>query len=148
MDQQAIDFIENHSPEFIEMAFNYDRVEKLDSPDGYGRKTGDCGDTVEYFLVVDKSTDTINRVSLNIDGCVNTLACSNTVAMMTEGKTIADAWDLTPEAIADYLKTLEEDHFHCAELSAGAFFLALSNYWELKKNSWKKQYQDRQLSRG
>lgn len=146
MEKNDLDFLNDHSPEFIEMAYNYDRMERLTDPDGYGKRTGDCGDTVEMFLSVDKD-ETITNISINIDGCVNTTACANTVAHLTEGSTISEAWEISPEQVADYLKTLEEDHFHCAELAVGAFFLSLSNYWELKKNGWKKSYQNKKLNR-
>ena len=143
MSETALEFLEKHSPEFIEMASNYDRFERLSNPDGYGKRTGDCGDTVEIFLTVDKD-NRIEHVSIQVDGCLNTVATANTVAHLTEGKTVEDAWDISPEKVFEYLKTLEEDHFHCAELAVGAFFLALVNHRELKKNSWKKSYQPSQ----
>ncbi|MFA6011720.1 MAG: iron-sulfur cluster assembly scaffold protein [Desulfobacteraceae bacterium] len=138
MEVDPLDYIEKHSPEFIEMASSYHRMERLSNPDGYGKRTGDCGDTVEIFLTI--TNNTIECVSIQVDGCLNTVATANTVAHMTEGKTIEEAWDITPEKVADYLKTLEPDHFHCAELAVGAFCLALVNYRDLKKNSWKKSY--------
>lgn len=146
MDDNTLDFLDHHSPEFIEMAYDYSRMEKITAPDAYGKRTGDCGDTIEMFLQI--STDEIiEHVSISVDGCINTVATANTVAIMTEGKHIDIAWEVTPEKIFDYLKTLEEDHFHCAELAVGAFFLALTNYRQLKKKSWKKSYQDNKLSR-
>jgi nitrogen fixation NifU-like protein len=53
---------------------------------------------------------------------------------------VEDAWEITPEAIIDYLETLPPEHAHCAELSVGAFYLALSNFQELDRNPWKKGY--------
>jgi hypothetical protein len=38
---------------FLEMAFRTDRRERLEKPDGYGKKTGNCGDTVEFFINLD-----------------------------------------------------------------------------------------------
>ena len=147
MDANTLDFLDHHSPEFIEMAYDYSRMEKITEPDAYGKRTGDCGDTIEMFLQISPD-ETIEHVSINVDGCINTVATANTVAIMTEGKHIDVAWDIiTPEKIFDYLKTLEKDHFHCAELAVGAFFLALTNYRQLKNKSWKKSYQDIKLSR-
>ncbi|MBU1171716.1 MAG: iron-sulfur cluster assembly scaffold protein [Proteobacteria bacterium] len=141
MDKNELDFLDRHSPEFIEMAYDYKRLERLDHPDGYGKRTGDCGDTVEIFLTVDQQ-DRIESVSIQVDGCLNTVATANTVAHLSEGRTVDQAWDITPEKVADYLKTLEEDHFHCAELAVGAFCLALVNYKDLKKKPWKKTYRN------
>lgn len=141
MGADPLEFIEHHSPEFIEMASDYHRMERLAHPDGYGKRTGDCGDTVEMFITV-RGDGVIDTVSIQVDGCLNTMATANTVAFMSEGKTVEEAWDITPEKVADYLKTLEEDHFHCAELAVGAFCLALVNYRDLKQNRWKKSYAD------
>ena len=146
IDSNELDFLDSHSPEFIEMAYDYSRMEKVTSPDAYGTRTGDCGDTIEMYLMISKD-DIIQNVSINVDGCINTVATANTVAVFTEGKHIDTAWELTPETVFNYLKTLEDDHFHCAELAVGAFFLALTNYRQLKENSWKKSYQDKKLSR-
>ena len=46
---------------------------------------------------------------------------------MAEKKRIEDAWEITPEAVAGYLKTLPSDEIHCSELAVGAFYLALRN---------------------
>jgi nitrogen fixation NifU-like protein len=46
---------------------------------------------------------------------------------MATGKTIEAAWEIKPEDVIQFLETLPEDHFHCAELAAGAFYLALTD---------------------
>ena len=125
MNSNNAEFWQKHSIEYLEMAFDYHRHEKIQNPDGYGRNTGECGDTIEMFLTT--HSDTIEYVSLTIDGCVNTNACANTVARMIEGKTTDEAWDVTPENVSDFLKTLPPQSFHCAELAVGALFLALAD---------------------
>ena len=125
------DFWQEHSMRFLEMAYNTDKRKRLKEPDGYGKRTGVCGDTVEVFLVI--KDDFIYYVYFDTDGCIQTNACCNTVAHMAENKDISRAWKLTPEKIINYLQTLPEDHHHCAELSIGAFFLALSDYEKKKK---------------
>jgi nitrogen fixation NifU-like protein len=49
------------------------------------------------------------------------------VAQLAEGKSEKQAWEITPEDISEYLETLPDDHFHCAELAVGAFYLALKD---------------------
>ncbi len=137
MDKKSTDILNRYSAEFIKMAYNYDRMEKIENPDGYGKRIGDCGDMVEIFLTISKEK-IIEHVSITIDGCVNTIACANTIGHMVEGKVVEMAWDITPEKIAAYLKTLDKDHFHCAELACGAFYLALTNYMKKKKKDGKK----------
>lgn len=145
MDNNTLDFLDHHSPEFIEMAYDYSRIEKPAESNAYGKRTGECGDTIEMFLTISED-DIIQFVSIHIDGCINTMATANTVAFLTEGRHIDLAWEITPETVADYLKTLDEDHFHCAELAVGALFLALTNYKQYKKNKWKKLYPDKNLA--
>ncbi len=133
------DFWNKHSEHYLEMAFRTDRCEIITKPDGYGKNTGECGDTIEIFLTV--ANDRIQWVSFATDGCMNTQACANTVAEMTEKKTLEDAWKVTTEDVIAYLQTLPEESFHCAELAVGALYRALTNARANQKDSWKKLYQ-------
>jgi nitrogen fixation protein NifU and related proteins len=119
------DFFQNHSLNYIEMALSTDRMERINHPDGHSKKTGDCGDTIEFFLKGNK--DKIESVAFIVQGCMNTVACSNTVSRFTEGKSTESAWDITPEHVIDFLETLPSGHHHCAELAVGAFYLALAD---------------------
>lgn len=125
-DKKNLNFWQDHSAAFLEMAFRTDKQERIEKPDGYGEKTGVCGDTVEIFIT--GGDGQLQTVSIYTQGCLNTNACANTVAMLAEGKTIEQAWEITPETVADYLKTLPSDHAHCAELAVGALYLALSDF--------------------
>ncbi|MGD9211989.1 MAG: iron-sulfur cluster assembly scaffold protein [Desulfobacteraceae bacterium] len=118
-------FWQQHSLNFLEMAFRTDRQEAIAQFDGYGKKTGDCGDTVEFYINLDG--DKINYASYVSNGCLHTNACANTVLNLIDGKSIDQAWEVTPEMVAEFLQTLPEDHFHCAELSIGALYLALAD---------------------
>ena len=79
----------------LEMAFCYDKHERFDHPDRYGKRTGVCGDTVEMFLYIHSRR--IQPVSFSTDGCINTNACCNTVVRLVEGKSVEDARGITPE---------------------------------------------------
>lgn len=125
MSQHDTDFFNSHSLKYLEMALCTDYMERIENPDGYGKRTGDCGDTVEFFISGDGLT--IRAASFAVQGCMNTTACSNTVARLAGGRSVEDAWKITPEQIIEYLETLPEDHHHCAELAVGAFYLALSD---------------------
>lgn len=131
-------FWQDHSLKFLEMSMRTDHHESVDQPDGYGKKTGDCSDTLEIFLKIHQ--ERIQRVSYRLDGCIHTNACANTVVEMAAGRTIDEAWEITPEAVAAYLETLPGDHFHCAELAVGALYLALADVRHLQKNPWQKAY--------
>ncbi len=136
--QKELDFPKNHSHNFLEMAYRTDKIERIERPDGYGKRTGVCGDTIEMFLMF--KNDKIETASFCAQGCVNTVACSNTVVTMAEGKTIEEAWNITAEKVTDFLETLPSKETHCAELAVGAFYLALSGLSDIKNSSWKKLY--------
>ena len=114
------DFWQAHSLRFLEMAFRTDKRERIARPDGYGRRTGDCGDTVEIFLEIRGGRITL--AAYDIDGCLHTNACANIVVEMIEGRTVEQAWEVSPETVAAALETLPESHFHCAELAVGALY--------------------------
>lgn len=122
---KKFDFWKDHSLEFLEMAMKRDFQERIQEPDGYGKRIGECGDIVEFFLIAkDKQLTTI---SYDIQGCMNTHACANTLIKLAKDKTIEQAWEIKDEDIIKYLKTLQEPEHHCAELSIGAFYLALKD---------------------
>ncbi|BBO82003.1 iron-sulfur cluster assembly scaffold protein [Desulfosarcina ovata] len=135
---ETSDFWQDHSLAFLEMAFRNDHRERLEQADGHGKKTGDCGDTVEFFMNL--RGDTIRHLAYDINGCMNTNACCNAVISLVEGKSMADAWEITPEQVADFLETLPDDHFHCAELVVGTLYLTLANARDNQRSPWKKMY--------
>ena len=138
MTQQNFDFWQDHSLRYLEMAFSRDYDEIVPNPDGYAKKTGDCGDTVEFFITVDH--DTIKRITHHINGCQNTNACANAIAHLVGGKTIHQAWKVTPQKVAAFLETLPAHHFHCAELAVGTLYLALAGIQDTRRAPWKKLY--------
>jgi len=130
--------LEGHSQHYKEMALRTDCLTTIPNADGYGKRTGQCGDTIEIYLKI--SDNVIKQIGFQIDGCLNTSACANTLAHITLGKQINDAWNVSSEQIIDYLETLPSDETHCADLACGAFYLALKNAQDLKQKPWKKKY--------
>jgi nitrogen fixation NifU-like protein len=124
--KDQFDFWEHHSLKYLEMALDSQRHEIVENPDAHGKKTGDCGDSVEFYLSI--RDNHLQSISFSTDGCLNTNACANTVARLGEGKSLEGAWEITPEMIIEYLETLPSHETHCAELAVGAFYLALSGY--------------------
>ena len=139
MVERKFDFWRDHSLNYLQMAFGYENHTRLPNPDGCGRRAGECGDTIEMFLII--KSGRIESISFDTSGCINTHACANTVSHLARGKTVDEGWDLTPEVVIDFLETLPQENYHCAELAVGAFYRALANYQELQRSSWKKTYQ-------
>jgi nitrogen fixation NifU-like protein len=136
--KETADFWQDHSLIFLEMAFRTDHRERLEKADGYAKKTGDCGDTVEFFINLDGNT--IKTIAYDINGCLNTNACCNAVVSMVAGKSVDAAWEITPEQVTGFLESLPSDHFHCAELVVGTLYLALTDTRENQRSPWKKMY--------
>jgi nitrogen fixation NifU-like protein len=139
MSKKEFNFWQDHSPNYLAMAFRYNRDKSIENPDGYGKKTGECGDTIEMFLTI--RGNCVKLVNFETDGCLNTRACANTVAHLAEEKTIEQAKEITFDDVIYYLKTLRPENRHCAELAVGALYLALGNYQRFKRDSQKKLYQ-------
>ena len=137
--KESFNFWRDHSLEYLEMAFRHEKRERIENADGYGKRNGECGDSVEMFLMINDGK--IQSVSFDTDGCINTTACCNTVARLAEGKKVEEAWEITPHDVIEYLRTLQPENYHCAELAVGALYLALTNYQEHQRNPWKRLYQ-------
>lgn len=126
--KKDFNFWQDHSVNYLEMAFGHTRRETVSDPDGYGKKSRSCGDTIEIFITV--KNNYIQSVSYHQDGCLHANACANTIGELAENKTIEAAWKITPSNIIDFLETLPEHEHHCADFAISAFQLALK---DLKK---------------
>ena len=138
MDQASLDFWRNHSLRFLEMAAQAERREVLRHPDGYGKATRECGDTVEIFLVVRNGR--IQSASFETDGCLYSVVCANAAVHLALGKTLAQATALTPKTLFDYLETLPSEEFHCTEQAIQVLRLAVADARENDRHPWKKCY--------
>jgi nitrogen fixation NifU-like protein len=138
MTSTPFDFWQDHSLKYLEMALKSERMEPLQEPDAVGRHTGECGDTVALFIKLRGTT--IAQVGIQIQGCMNTAASANAVAELIEGRSMEEAWDVTPDRVAEFLETLPQDHYHCAELAVGALYRALSDARSKQRDPWKKMY--------
>ncbi len=123
--EKPFDFWQDHSETFLIMSNLWDKRKTVEQPDGFGNKTGVCGDTVSIYLSLQNGV--IKEVNYELDGCLNTNACCNALAALAEGKTVEQSWTISPNDIIDMLETLPDDHHHCAELTVGTFYLALAD---------------------
>ncbi len=138
MDQNAMEFWQNHSVNFLEMALREDKREKIVQPDGYGQCSRECGDSLEIFLTARDGC--IKSAAFHTDGCIYTVACANTVVHMVEGKTILEAWAVSARHIVDFLETLPKAERHCAELAVRTLRLALLDMKQTERQPWTKLY--------
>lgn len=124
--KKPFDYWQDHSETFLVMANRWDKRKTVDQPDGFGKKTGNCGDTVAVYLSIKDGV--IDEINYELEGCANTNACCNALASLAEGKLVEQSWAISPQDIIDLLETLPADHHHCAELTIGTFYLALADW--------------------
>ncbi len=121
--EEKFDFWNDHSLEFLEMAMKRDFQERVESPDGYGKQTRECGDTIEFFLMTDK--EVIKTLSYDLKGCIFSHACVNTIIHFARDKSIEQATKIKEKDVVDFLKTLPKKEEHCARHALKAFRKAL-----------------------
>jgi nitrogen fixation NifU-like protein len=98
----------------------------MDKPDGYGKVTGPCGDTVEIFLRI--RNDKIENISYTTDGCMTSHAAVSAATILAMGKPVMEGIRINQNAILEHLGGMPKDSQHCALLAAKTFQKALRNY--------------------
>jgi len=107
-------------------------------PDGIGRASLSCGDTIQIVLrVKDGTIDTARFLST---GCGAGRACGSVTTEMVQGKPVAEAFEVTHENILRNVEGLPESEAHCAILAEAALKAALRDYLSLRREPWKKSY--------
>jgi nitrogen fixation NifU-like protein len=98
----------------------------IDNPDGHGRLTGSCGDTMEIFLKFER--EKVVEATFLTDGCGPSAVCGSFAAELALGKTLDEVAAITGETILEVLGGLPQEDQHCAFLAAGTLHDALDHY--------------------
>jgi nitrogen fixation NifU-like protein len=101
-------------------------VGDMDKPDGYGRVTGSCGDTMEIFLRFED--DNVAEATFRTDGCGPSTVCGSFAAELALGKGPDQVVEITGETILEILGGLPQEDQHCAFLAAETLQEALADY--------------------
>ena len=110
----------------------------LEQPDGYGKVTGSCGDTIEIWLKV-KNGAIVNATFMT-DGCGTSIASGSMVTELARGKSISEARSISQQDVLGALGGLPEESEHCALLAANTLKEAMRDYIAMKKELWKRAY--------
>ena len=142
MQEKIIDDMRKvYSEEVIELFLHPKNTGEIKDAEGYGKFTGPCGDTMEIYLKIKDGR--IYDAKFMTDGCGTTLACGSTVTSLSEGKTIPEAMHITSKDILNKLGGLPEENAHCSVLAANTLKIAIKNYLDEGKDSWKRFYKTR-----
>ncbi len=107
--------------------------------DGHARMTGECGDTMEFWLLVDD--DRLASVHFMTDGCGSSLAAGSAAASLAEGLAVVDAKQVDKQRVLDHLDGLPAGEQHCAALAANTLMAAVRDYLRHRnRDSWKNLY--------
>ena len=111
---------------------------EIPAPDGFGKVTGPCGDTMEIYLKVKDSK--VMNASFWTDGCGTTIASGSMVTEMAKQMNISEAQRISQHDVLAALGGLPEESEHCALLAANALKEAIKDYLAFKKEPWKRAY--------
>jgi NifU-like protein involved in Fe-S cluster formation len=100
--------------------------------DGHAVTRGECGDSMEVFLRLDKG-ESIRVAAFMTDGCPFTHACGSMMTLMAEGKSLIDAASVEAKELIDAFGGLPADHEHCARLAVKALRAAVSAYMNARQ---------------
>ena len=107
----------------------------IEDADGVGEVgNAKCGDIMKMYLKIDD--DVVSDVKFETFGCGSAIASSSMATELIKGKPVADAMNLTNEAVAEALDGLPGYKMHCSLLAEQAIHAALDDY---KKRSGEKK---------
>ena len=102
-------------------------VGELESANGVGEVgNAKCGDIMRVYLQIEDGR--ILDAKFKTFGCGAAIATSSMVTEMVKGKTIAEALEITNQAVADALDGLPSVKMHCSNLAADAMHRAILDY--------------------
>jgi nitrogen fixation NifU-like protein len=127
-----------YSRTVMEHVMNPKNVGRLESPDGFARITGPCGDTMEVRLKV--RDNTISEIRFTTTGCGTSIASGSMMTELAEGKSLGEAMKIGQQEVLDALDGLPEESQHCALLAADTLKAAVRDCLAMLKEPWKKAY--------
>jgi nitrogen fixation NifU-like protein len=81
---------------------------------------------MEMYLYIED--DIILEARFHTDGCGATLACGSLVTALAQGKSVAEALEISPGQIIAELKDLPKENRHCAILAVSTLHKAIADY--------------------
>ena len=127
-----------YSEKVIQWWLNPTYMGEVEDPQGYGKVTGPCGDTLQIYLRIEN--DRITDARFLTDGCATTIAAGCMACELAIGKTFQEAFKTTQEVILEELGGLPEESIHCALLASNTLKTALTDYLTSKNEPWKRLY--------
>jgi nitrogen fixation NifU-like protein len=127
-----------YSEKVIERWLHPTYMGEVEDPQGSGKVTGPCGDTMHIFLRIENRK--IADARFLTDGCATTIAAGCMACELAIGKTYKEALKISREVILEELGGLPEESIHCALLASNTLREALSDYLSTSNEPWRRLY--------
>jgi nitrogen fixation NifU-like protein len=102
-------------------------VGEIEDANGIGEVgNAKCGDIMRIYLQVED--DIIKDVKFKTFGCGEAIATSSMVTEMVKGRSLAEALEISNQAVAEALGGLPPAKMHCSNLAADALHEAIKDY--------------------
>lgn len=99
----------------------------IEDADGVGEVGNPlCGDMMTIYLKIED--DRIADIKFQTFGCGSAIAVSSMLTEIAQGKTLAEAKNITNKDVAKALEGLPKNKLHCSNLGADALQMAIKNY--------------------
>lgn len=98
----------------------------LRGADGNARITGPCGDTMEFWVKIDKGK--VSFATYTTDGCSHSIICGSAAALLAMGKTPDFVKEFKPEYVLAIARDIPEESAHCALLAVKTLKAAVDDY--------------------
>ncbi|PHR27402.1 MAG: iron-sulfur cluster assembly scaffold protein [Desulfotalea sp.] len=99
---------------------------RLEGADGYAKLTGDCGDTMEMYLMI--HDEKVAKVGYFTDGCSSSSIAGSFAAELATGKEFTEVLDLRGTDVLSKIGRFPEAEEHCAHLAIRTLQEALNSY--------------------
>ena len=121
-----------YSQKVMDHFANPRNVGEIEDADGIGEEGNPvCGDMMTFYIKV--KDNKLEDVKFKTFGCGAAIAVSSIVSEMAKGKTLEEALNITPTAVAHELEGLPKNKFHCSNLGAQALHKAIQDYRDKQK---------------
>jgi len=116
-----------YSKRVIDHFTNPRNAGEIPEPDGTGTVGNPaCGDLMTIQIKV--QDDIIKDIKFKTFGCAAAIATSSMITEMAIGKTLAEAYKITRQDVADSLDGLPPAKMHCSNLASDALRIAIDDY--------------------
>jgi nitrogen fixation NifU-like protein len=115
-----------YSDRAIEYYIQKIHVGKIEHPEAYSTYTGQCGDSMEFYLKIESGE--IKDAKFQAMGCAGAFSSGSALCEMVKGKTLGEAEQLDEDDIVSHLGKIPAPKIDCACLAKETLRMAIKQY--------------------